>query len=109
MKLTLKEITDLMYGGITPVAEMFEEELIDFARAIEAACNPKWLPIESAPRDCTNVRLKLTYRETIGYTDRMDKRFIEYNGNPKWLCDHNHTWVDESREVFGWMPLPEVE
>ena len=79
-------------------------QVVNFARAIEAACQPKWLPMEKAPRDGTAVLLlvnKCVVMAWFGVEDGGD-----YN-HPCWNASHaGAIWTDD---VKGWTPLPEAE
>lgn len=136
MKLTDERIIDVYRGQGFPL-EM--ADLIQFARAIEAACQPKWLPMKSAPKDGTPVLALCVHTENPYYLDNglslspygahceglthvQDGYHVvqfggEYNSDPSYVeHDSIPAWwfrsgsnFEEPANPVYWMQLPEVK
>lgn len=74
----------------------------------------KWLPIESAPRDGTRIRLKWRNAEDVGSWSLFDEsnkewvweQYPELRGiDGEWSTDFGNAAADEV-EPLGWQPLP---
>lgn len=107
--LTVDEISDIaMQSGA------YDEQLLAFARAIEQAVLakrvPQWLPIETAPKDGTNV---LCWSAEFG---ARESRNITYTpgspGHAEGRTDRWWEWLEPKKcwafnwSPTHWMPLP---
>ena len=75
------------------------------AEAIEAACQPKWLPMESAQRIVDKPIMLMTKGK---YVIIGEYHHTYRDGQDSWVCDSGENYFGTS-DFIGWMPLPEVE
>jgi hypothetical protein len=96
MKLTVEQILEIAmknrktgnYGETDLAAS-----IVAIARAVEAACQPRWLPMDSLPETGWVVVL---YKSTEDY-------ILDYRDD----CDREEIRTDPTAK--GWIPLPEEE
>jgi hypothetical protein len=102
MKLTDDRIDEIINQCCDRYGELICG-LTGFARAIEAACKPKWLPMESAPREQDHQILMLTHWGEIKVGE-----FGWFNaGKEIWETDSGDGH-HQTKSFVGWMPLLEV-
>ena len=111
------KLTDEHIGLL--IADMTEEVHVDygtvlncslftFARAIEAACQPKWMPMDTVP-DGRFIDVLLGSRENPEFRLRITDVCKNSSHSNGW-SGIPREYLDSSVYYFiGWMPLPEVE
>lgn len=102
MPLTIEQIRAAIYPlcANDEVCDWLVETSLDEYRAIERAATPQWLPIETAPKDGTEIWA------FNGEQGRM--RWIECPGYGLWIWDDVllSDADPEPEQPTHWMPLP---
>lgn len=71
------------------------------ARAAIAAAEPRWQPIETAPKDKGDLLLSDGKYVTVGWYDP------DFRPNGRWLSNDDEGWHSDRPTFTHWMPLPQ--